>query len=136
MRGCYDADVKEVVSTEGSCPAIGEDKDEPWVEAWEVKKGCPAPICPAPMLHITDKWIRSAGRTKKNGVWIKKQKFGLASTIHIPSGFSQWSVGLRFPKNQERGSFQVFNARFENTYETENEIVLLLTKKYWTKGKH
>jgi hypothetical protein len=130
----YDADVKEVVSTEGSCPAIGQERDEPWVEAWEVKKGCPKPQCPAPMLDITDKWIRSHGRTKKNGVWIKKQKFGLASTIHIPSGFSEWSIGLRFPKNQERGSFQVFNARFENIYNTENEVVVLLTKKWWTKG--
>ena len=68
----YAADVKEVVNTEGSCPAIGQDRDEPWVESWEVKNGCPKPICPQPMLDITDKWTRSAGRTKKNGVTIKK----------------------------------------------------------------
>ena len=87
------------------------------------------------MLDITDKWTRSAGRTKKNGVTIKKFKYGLASTIHIPSGYAAWTVGLRFPKNQERGSFQVFNAKFENVFETENETILLLTKKWWTAGK-
>ena len=45
------------------------------------------------------------------------------------------TVGLRFPKNQERGAFQVFNAKFENVFETENETILLLTKKWWTAGK-
>ena len=130
----YGADVKEVVNTEASCPAIGQDRDEPWVESWEVKRGCPKPICPKPMLDITDKWTRSAGRTKKNGVSVKKFKYGMATTIHIPEGFSEWSVGLRFPKNQERGSFQVFNAKFENIYETENETIVLLSKKWWTGG--
>ena len=66
---------------------------------------------------------------------LKKFKYGLASTIHIPSGYAAWTVGLRFPKNQERGSFQVFNAKFENVFETENETILLLTKKWWTAGK-
>lgn len=130
----YDADVKEVVNTEASCPAIGQERDEPWVDAWEVKKGCPAPICPQPMLDITDKWTRLDGRTKRNGVTVKKFKYGVATTIRIPQGFSQWSVGLRFPKNQERGSFQVFNAKFENIYETENETVVMLTKKWWSGG--
>ena len=87
------------------------------------------------MLDITDKWTKSAGRTKKNGVTVKKFKYGLASTIHIPSGYAAWTVGLRFPKNQERGAFQVFNAKIENVYETENETILLLTKKWWTAGK-
>merc|ERR1712110_310041 len=74
----YDADVKQVVSGEGSCPAIGQERDEPWVEARTTKKGCPAPICPSPMLDITDKWVRSAGRTKKNGVWVKKTEIWIS----------------------------------------------------------
>ena len=87
------------------------------------------------MLDITDKWTRSAGRSKKNGVTIKKFKYGLASTIHIPSGYAAWTIGLRFPKNQERGAFQVFNAKFQNVFETENETILLIEKKWWTAGK-
>ena len=87
----YDADVKEVVNTEGSCPAIGQERDEPWVESWEVKKGCPKPICPEPMLSITDKWTRVAGRTKKNGVTIK-------------AGFQNPSF---FPSRDRRGTYPV-----------------------------
>lgn len=46
------------INTGGSCPAIGQDNDEPWVEPWQVKMGCPNPICPEQMLDITDKWSR------------------------------------------------------------------------------
>ena len=62
---------------------------------------------------------------------LKKFKYGLASTIHIPSGFAGWTIGLRFPKNQERGAFQVFNANFHNVFENENELIVLIVKKYW-----
>ena len=37
--------------------------------------------------------------------------------------------GIEIPKKKtERGSFQVFNVKYENIYETENETIVLLSK--------
>lgn len=70
-----------------------------------------------------------------------KKKFGFAATIHISSRYANaWTVGLRFPKNLEPGifptcNFQVFNAQFQNVFETEAETILLLTQKLRSEGK-
>ena len=39
--------------------------------------------------------------------------------------------GIEISKKTERGSFQVFNVKYENIYETENETIVLLSKKWW-----
>ena len=39
--------------------------------------------------------------------------------------------GIEISKKTERESFQVFNVKYENIYETENETIVLLSKKWW-----
>lgn len=45
-----------------------------------------------------------------------------------------WTVALRFPKGQTRGTFNVWNAQVYNVYETSRETVFVFTQKWWTAG--
>ena len=70
------------INTGGSCPAFGQENDEPWVEPWQVKTGCPNPICPEPMLDIIDKWSRY-DKWSQTKDWFFSVDIYFVSTISI-----------------------------------------------------
>ena len=75
-------------------------------------------------------------RHDKSGKLKKTKQYGFSMKLKIPAEHwdrNGWTVALRFPKGQTRGTFNVWNAQVYNVYETSRETVLVLTQRWWHK---
>lgn len=98
-----------------------------WANQFVVKESCPIPTCQA-KLTIIDQWRNKRGKNGKE----KRFRFGHMMEIEIPQKHNAgWSVAIRFPREQERGAFQVFNGHFFHVYQTQTEVILFVHKKHW-----
>lgn len=111
-----------------------EDSVLKWLQPWPKRTNCQYPTCEAE-ISIVDAWKRK--KTNKNGV--VRTDYGWAALVSIPpqhyddDGFS---VMIRMPKDTERGSFQVWNAKFWNFYNGPNgEFNILLHSKHWNNDR-
>merc|ERR1719394_2088544 len=121
----------------GYCLNDGKTQPESWLWSWPKRSGCPYPSNCAATVDVCDAWVKVKKRHDKSGKLKKTKQYGFSMKIEIPEQYwsnNGWTVALRFPKGQTRGTFNVWNAQVYNVYETARETVFVFTQKWWTGG--
>ena len=86
------------------------------------------------MAKVIDAWKKlNNKKVSKSGAVKSDPYYGFALLITVPEEYwtqQGWTVALRFPPGQRKGSFTVSNAQFLNVYQKPTELDLLLTSRY------
>jgi hypothetical protein len=99
-----------------------------WLVPWPEIPGCQYPTCDAHMT-VVDAWKRSTNSKKNPYSW------GWSIVISSPKAHYDndgFSVLVRLPTEIQKGSFQVWNAKFHNFYEDDKGYFVLIHSKKTT----